>query len=302
MKQVIFVLGGNDGEMETIKNLLSAAGINYIQPKYMWGDHRFSPADLGLRVVTVSKGSQGGYPLGNRETIEDDPWIVFVECEPEDWPTGAAKAVVIDHHGDKAGRPSAITQVVAYLRQLPGRLRQNSFSGDMRSKQEISSEASCIEVATTFSATTARWIELIAANDARYIPGMMAVGATQEETERVRLFDRSAQGITPAHEAEAERAIAAKETEGRLTVVRMAHSKTATVTDRLFGQYDQLLILSSGDGESNFFGDGALCAELKEKVGGWNGGSGLGKAGASAFWGGNPDQEEVLRFIRRKVK
>lgn len=142
---------------------------------------------------------------------------------------------------------------------------------------------------------------LVAANDARYIPGMLAIGATQEEIDCVRMFDRLVQGITPAQDTEGLRAIGEKEILGRLTVVRMSHSKTATVADRLFGQYDQLLILS-GDGEVNFFGDGALCAELKDKFEGWNGGSGLGKLGANAYWGcGSPNQAEVLEFVQQRL-
>jgi hypothetical protein len=80
----------------------------------------------------------------------------------------------------------------------------------------------------------------------------------------------------------------------------MAHSKCATVTDRLFGRYDQLLILS-GDGEVNFYGDGAICTALKEKFDGWNGGSGLGQVGGSAFWGGYPNHDEVLDFVKKNL-
>jgi hypothetical protein len=68
----------------------------------------------------------------------------------------------------------------------------------------------------------------------------------------------------------------------------------------MFGNYDQLLILSA-DGEVNFYGDGAVCAELKTEFEGWNGGSGLGKVGASAYWGGYPDQEDTLEFIQKHL-
>jgi hypothetical protein len=37
MENILFVLGGNDGEMEVIKNLLSAAGIASLQPVKGWG-------------------------------------------------------------------------------------------------------------------------------------------------------------------------------------------------------------------------------------------------------------------------
>lgn len=302
MKNVLFVLGGNDGEMATIANLLSAAGVAFVQPLKGWGKKEFGLADLGLNVVEVGRGRhpEGG-DMGMRITVEGDPWVVCVECGVKDWPTEAPQPVVVDHHFARSGEPASITQVVAYLRTLPERLRKNAKSGNFDDEREAVARAAQIEAVLNFSTATARWIELVAANDARYIPGMMAIGATQEEIDRVRTFDRLAQGITPAQDAEGLRAIGEKEVVGRLTVVRMSHSKTATVADRMFGQYNQLLIIS-GDGETNFFGDGALCAELKEKFGGWNGGSGLGKVGETAYWGGNPNQEEALAFIRERVE
>lgn len=296
-KKVFFALGGNDGEMEVIKNLLASAGIDFIQPIKGWGEKNFSPEDLGLKIVEVSLGTINGEDMGKRKTIEDDRWVVFVECGAKDWPEGAPLPVLIDHHFARSGEPASLTQVIAYLRALPALLNKYTFS------PEPHIEARQIEAVVNFSSSTARWMELVAANDARYIPGMMAIGATLEEIDRVRTFDRLAQGITPAQDAEGLRAISEKVVTGRLTVVRMSHSKTATVADRMFGQYDQLVIFS-GDGEVNFFGDGALCATLKEKFGGWNGGSGLGKAGETAYWGcGNilTKHDEVLAFIREQM-
>ena len=271
-----FVLGGNDAEMEVIKQLLSQAGQSFVQPRKEWGDHSYNPDDLGLEVAPAHTGrqSQGGpsYDVHVPAAVRGYSTVVFVECSAvSDWPEGT-KTILIDHHGELAYRPASIRQVLDVL-------EPTGF--------QISSE-------------TRRWIELIAANDAGYIPAMITLGATPEEIARIRALDRSAQGITPGHEAEAERAIAAKEVSGRLTIVRMAHSKTATVADRLFGGYDQLLILSA-DREVNFYGDGALCADLKAKFEGWNGGSGLGKIGANAYWGGYPNQEDVLTFIQQHL-
>ncbi len=164
-----------------------------------------------------------------------------------------------------------------------------------------SEQPSILQVLNLVGLTPTRWQELIGANDAGYIPAMVAIGATEEEIKDVRFEDRAAQGITWEQENEAERAIGDCEVSGRLTTVHMSHSKCATVTDRLFGKYDQLLILSA-DGEVNFFGDGALCAELKEKFQGWNGGSGLGKKGESAYWGGYPNQTDVEKFIANALK
>lgn len=271
MLTTLFVLGGNDGEMELIKQLLSQFGQRWIQPNLAWGNHVYSVVDLGLEVEVKQVpwgGDCGRMEYRNVEEIKAFDKLVFIECRPKGAFYGA-KVMEIDHHGPRSGEAASVTQLVSILR-------------------------------LDFSLELLRWVELVAANDVGYIPAMLAIGATAEEINRVRLFDRSAQGITPAQEAAAEEAIAGKTVDDRLTVVHLDHSKTATVTDRLFGQYDQLLVLSN-DGEANFFGDGALCANLKEKFEGWNGGSGLGNAGGLAYWGGYPKHEEVLAFIRQSL-
>lgn len=186
-----------------------------------------------------------------------------------------AGTIVVDHHNENVGKPASILQVLDLLDIEPSREQQ-----------------------------------LIAANDSGYIPAMLALGATADEVARVRLLDRSAQGITPEQEAEAERAIAAAETVNGVTIIRMAHSKTATVCDRLFNpEKEQRLLILSGDGESNFFGNGELCRLLQgEKTGktpegwdtysnfgGWIGGN-LPKTG---FWGGYADQEKVKEFVAK---
>lgn len=184
---------------------------------------------------------------------------VLVELEVDiDLPRGT---IIVDHHNERAGEPASILQVLDLLELEPS-----------------------------------RWQRLVAANDSGYIPAMLALEATEAEIAQVRLEDREAQGITPEQEAEAERAISAADTIGRLMVVRMSHSKTSPVADRLFGKSDQLLILS-GDGEANFYGNGALCSELKAKFEGWSGGAGLGDPKGNGFWGGYPNHDELLKFI-----
>ncbi|MEI7621281.1 MAG: hypothetical protein WCJ51_01980 [Candidatus Moraniibacteriota bacterium] len=173
--------------------------------------------------------------------------------------------VVVDHHNERAGEPASILQVLSLLGIEPTR-------HDL----------------------------LIAANDSGYIPAMEAMGATPEEIAEIRLGDRNAQGVTPEMEAEAERAIAQAEVIGKLTIVEMAHSKTATVADRLYGKADQLLILSE-DGEANFFGNGAVCSELDKKFGGWGGGAGFGKKDGLGYWGGNPKHDELVAWLVEKL-
>lgn len=185
-----------------------------------------------------------------------------------------ANAIVVDHHNENAGRPASLLQVLSLLGIEPTRRQQ-----------------------------------LIAANDSGYIPAMLAMGATPEEVAEVRYADRAAQGITPEQEREAERAIAAAEVINGVTIIRMSHSKSSTVCDRLFqpGKEERLLILS-GDGESNFFGNGELCKLLQGEntgrkteqgypiyshFGGWIGGN----LPQNGFWGGYANQDEVLDYV-----
>jgi hypothetical protein len=221
-------------------------------------------ASVGAEVVTKNLGwgaNVSSYATEIAQAIAEGKTPVLLEL---------GGIVLVDHHGDRSAEPASILQVLTLLGIQPTRL-------DL----------------------------LIAANDSGFIPAMLAMGATPEEVAKIRLADRNAQGIIPEMEVEAERAISEAKTSGRLTVVQMAHSKSATVTDRLHEGaggpgYDQLLIVS-GDGEKNFFGDGKLCADLKEKFEGWNGGSGLGTEGGSAFWGGYPDATEVEDFILEQL-
>lgn len=189
--------------------------------------------------------------------------VVFIEPIFDDSFPQPEGSIVIDHHGERSHEEPSLIQCLKLIGLEPTRRQR-----------------------------------LIGANDAGYIPAMLAMGATEAEISEIRRMDREAQGVTEEMEAEAERAISEKEIVNGVTIVKMAHSKTATVCDRLFNPAEKqhLLILSS-DGEVNYFGNGALCAVLKEKFEGWNGGSGLGDAEGTAFWGGYPNHEEVKKFI-----
>lgn len=178
--------------------------------------------------------------------------------------------VVIDHHGARSGEPASLLQVLNLLGRTP-----------------------------------TRWETLIAANDSEWFPGLQKAGATPEEMAHVRTAERAAQGITPEQEAEAERALAAPaEAVGGIRIIRMAHSKTAPVGDRIAiaaiaaGQPIPDYLVLSEDGEANFSGKGDLAAAIHGKFpGGWAGGAGLGKADGTAYWGGYPSHDELLKFI-----
>jgi hypothetical protein len=187
---------------------------------------------------------------------------VLVELEVDcELPSGT---LVVDHHGERASEPASLLQVLALLGREPS-----------------------------------RWDVLVATNDSEWFLGLLAVGATAEEMGRVRAADRFAQGTTPEQEEEAERALSAPaEYAGTARVVRMSHSKCATVTDRLWPSWpdgrENVLILSM-DGEANYFGDVTVREALHKRFsGGWIGGDPTG----NGFWGGYPDHKEVVAFLQ----
>lgn len=125
--------------------------------------------------------------------------------------------------------------------------------------------------------------QFVSANDKGYIPAMEKLGAElglsaedlQEIIANIRMRDREMQGVTPEQEAQAQEAV---EKLGEIAEKReyiqldLPHSKTSTVTDRLYGKYDNLLI-TSGDGETNFYGTTEIIQMLNERFpGGWSGG------------------------------
>lgn len=186
-------------------------------------------------------------------------------------------AILVDHHGQRAGsdRPTSLHQVFELLGLPVGKWT--------------------------------RWFDLVAANDRAYIPGLQAIGASDEEIVTVRAADRNAQGITQEQEMEGQRAVAGARVlgDGTLTVVQLTLSRTATVTDRMEpalggSGYRNLLVFSPD--QVNFFGAGRYVFALDQAFpGGWYGGA-LPERG---FWGhGEPAPEEgaIVRFLLHTIK
>lgn len=165
------------------------------------------------------------------------------------------------------------------------------YDGDDRSNEKSSLE----QVAKLIDHELTLFEQFVSANDKGFIPKMLELAKTknlskeqtQKMIEKVRLQDRAAQGITSEQEKVAEEAIKKAEIFDRLTVVRMSHSKTSTVCDRLYGKYKNLLVLSE-DGEVNFFGCQKVIKKLSDLVkGSWSGGD---LDHDNGFWGGYPPQ------------
>ena len=80
---------------------------------------------------------------------------------------------------------------------------------------------------------------------------------------------------------------------GVLKVVHLPSGKYITATtDRLFGQYRNLLIVSN-DGEAAFYGAGLLCKKLPDIFGG----QGQGSFATAGFWRGKAKEREVRVFL-----
>lgn len=70
------------------------------------------------------------------------------------------------------------------------------------------------------------------------------------------------------------------------------------MTDRLYGKYDNLLVTSE-DGETNFFGKTEIIKMLNERfLSGWSGGS-LDQG--SGYWGGYADQNDIKTEVQNKI-
>jgi hypothetical protein len=274
MKKTLFVIGGSDGESALIKILLSMAGRFVVQPRTQWGEHYYSPVDVGVEVrPTVASCSKFYYSA----TPLDE--IVFVECYPAPgaWvqsPKLRVDIALVDHHAGDSWERASIMQILQ----------------DYCAVVEISSQLR-------------RMIELVAANDVSYIGGMQALFASAEEIRSVRLADRLAQGVTKQQEASA---LARISEEGALRKVVTAggtvgiidglpHNKFAPTSDEVYlsGGCDVLVSSCVVDGMREIQVEWCppLANVLKDKFNGWSG---------HQYWGsssGDLDHEEVVQFV-----
>lgn len=201
MSKRIFLLGGNDLEMTTIKNLLVNAGEQFETHDLRWDNAKLSSYEKTLEEYGNSPDCQ----IYGIELNEDIP-------HPDNY-------VRIDHHNDFANKPSSLEQV-----------------------------------ATLLGLEMDRHMQLVAANDSRYIPGMIKLVASREEIDDIRRADRAAQGVSEGDESLAEKSL--ESCEGNiydLYVVKSLTSKFSTICDRRY-PYRRLLIYN--DDVAEFYGEG----------------------------------------------
>lgn len=202
MNKRIFLLGGNDLEMTTIKNLLVNAGEQFETHDLRWDNAKLSSYEKTLEEY----GNSPDYQIYGIELNEDIP-------HPDNY-------VRIDHHNDFANKPSSLEQV-----------------------------------ATLLGLAMDRHMQLVAANDARYIPGMIKLGASREEIDDIRRADRAAQGVSEGDDERlAEESLkSCKGDASNLYVVKSLTSKFSTICDRMY-PYRRLLIYN--DEVAEFYGEG----------------------------------------------
>ena len=115
-------------------------------------------------------------------------------------------------------------------------------------------DASVLQVAGLLGIEPDRRMALVAANDARFIPGMLELGASQSEIEVIRRQDRAAQGVSEEDERNAELSIARSlSIYGDLQVICSLTSRFSPICDRLY-PYRRLLIYT--DDVWTFYGEG----------------------------------------------
>lgn len=202
MSKRIFLLGGNDLEMTTIKNLLVNAGEQFETHDLRWDNAKLSSYEKTLEEY----GNSPDYQIYGIELNEDIP-------HPDNY-------VRIDHHNDFANKPSSLEQVAKLL----------GLAMD-------------------------RHMQLVAANDSRYIPGMIKLGASREEIDDIRRADRAAQGVSEGDDERlAEESLkSCKGDASNLYVVKSLTSKFSTICDRMY-PYRRLLIYN--DDVAEFYGEG----------------------------------------------
>jgi len=147
--------------------------------------------------------------------------------------------------------------VVIYGVELGGSARWDAINIDhhrYRDEDRTNEKSSIEQVAALLGVELTRHQLLIAANDKGWIPALKAMGASENEIKIVRAQDRLSQGVTPDQEAQAVADVKAAEVRGGKWLVRCPQGSTSAITDRLYGQYAELLTVDGRNGKWIYFG------------------------------------------------
>lgn len=197
-KQLVFLLGGQDLEMQTIRCILDGndkeKGVLYVDKGLTWGAKLSEYAD----ELQAYKSCE----IYGIELERDVP----LDKIPE-------RYHAIDHHGEFEFMASSLEQVCAVLKEAGAWAPLT---------EEVEQELD---------------LKLIAANDKAYIHGLKSVAASFEQVSDIRKRDRDAQGITEDDMKLAAESISHMETlekDGcRLVVVKALTNRFSAIMDSL---------------------------------------------------------------------
>lgn len=283
----LFIVPNNDLEAKTIIDMLKRNGEDYVVTSQGWGASWESLEDEIKEKIESAK--------------RENTTIYGVELK------GIPEGVVnIDHHIYDVTYNTGVSKINDETGE-----QEKDWQGNLLFKDDRSNTASSIEqVANILGVELSLEEQFVSANDKGFIPKMEKLGEElgmdSEEIQMVisniRMKDRLAQGITMEQEEQAQMAVKSlgdlSEKRDYILIDHLPHSKTATITDRLFGKYNNLLVMSE-DGEINFFGVTQIIEMLNQNFpGGWSGGQ-LDQG--SGFWGGYAEQEQVKKAVEAEI-
>lgn len=249
-------------------------------------------------------------PANDGEAVEirkilqkyDEPHIVTRQPWGATW-KGLESEVVEEVEKFISANPNAII----YGIELGGPARwgaainidHHKYADDDRSNDKSSIE----QIAEMLGMQLTRHQQLVAANDKGYIPLMRQIGADENEIKVVRAQDRLAQGVTPDQEAQAVKDLANAEIRDGKWLIRCPKGSTSAVTDRVFGQYTELMTIDGVNGKWIYFGPRHMqfyaLTEGGTEFARWAGGN--PKNGFSGVEKPNPEtQEKILNFFWQK--
>jgi hypothetical protein len=210
MKDVFF-LGGHDAEMLEIRNMLETSNVPYFDNTLKWG------AKLSEYQDQLNRLDQKNTPI-------------FVELKLDcPYPDNA---VIIDHHGSRAGK-NQLTSIEQTAQRLGIQLNRHQ--------------------------------QLVSVNDKAHIRGMRAFGATDDEIEHIRTLDRKSQGATEKDEQNARQTLAENIREfcNGVAVIQSLCERTSCVVDRIHDQYRHIIVFSP-DGNMHYFGPGTIVYAFRD--------------------------------------
>jgi len=190
--QTVFLLGGYDLEMLTIRQILDDKHIPYFDKKLSWG------AKVSTYKDVLDKAQQ----YENIYGVELEKDIAL----PSNY-------IEINHHGENDSKASSLEQIAEIL--------------DI----ELSREQ-----------------KLIAANDSRYIAGMKAMGASDEEIQQIRQKERQIQGISQKDEKKAQELV--QKSDENIIYTQM--DKFTAISDFAYLKYQKYVIYN--DSSVLFYG------------------------------------------------